>query len=72
MIDGGRILCYEDTDRLLSDYAVLKVSEKYYESLDKSYILRIPVILLAAAGAAVILVAVGYLLGVHWMEQKEF
>ena len=72
MIDGGRILCHEDTDRLLSDYAVLKVSEKDYESLDKSYILRIPVILLAAAGAAFILVAAGYLLGVYWMERKEF
>ncbi|MBR7175530.1 MAG: ABC transporter ATP-binding protein [Clostridia bacterium] len=40
MIDGGRILCHEETDRLLSDYAVLKIGEKDYGALDKSYILR--------------------------------
>ena len=27
MIDGGRIVCHEETDRLLSDYAILKVTE---------------------------------------------
>ena len=27
MIDGGKIICHEDTDRLLSDYAILKVAE---------------------------------------------
>ena len=40
MIDGGQIICHEETDRLLSDYAVVKVSETDYGSLDKSYILR--------------------------------
>ena len=40
MIDNGQIICHEETDRLLSDYAVLKVSDKDYEALDKSYILR--------------------------------
>ena len=40
LIDHGRILCHEDTDRLLDDYAVLKVSGKDYDSLDKSYLLR--------------------------------
>ena len=40
MIDNGQIICHEETDRLLSDYAVLKVSEKDYEALDKSYVLR--------------------------------
>ena len=40
MIDGGRMICHEETDRLLSDYAVLKVSDRDYETLDKSYILR--------------------------------
>lgn len=40
MIDGGKILCHEETDRLLSDYAVLKVSDRDYESLDREYILR--------------------------------
>ena len=27
MIDGGKIICHEDTDRLLSDYAIVKVAE---------------------------------------------
>ncbi len=40
LIDGGRILSHEDTDRLLSDYAVLKVGEGDYEGLDRGYILR--------------------------------
>lgn len=40
MIDNGQIICHEETDRLLSDYAVLKVSDKDYETLDKSYVLR--------------------------------
>ena len=40
MIDNGQIICHEETDRLLSDYAVLKVSDQDYETLDKSYILR--------------------------------
>ena len=40
MIHNGRIRCHEETDRLLSDYAVLKVSGEDYEALDKSYLLR--------------------------------
>ena len=40
MIENGRVLCHEETDRLLSDYAVLKVNDQDYEKLDKSYILR--------------------------------
>ena len=40
MIDGGQILFHEETDRLLSDYAVLKVGPKEYEGLDLQYILR--------------------------------
>ncbi len=40
MIDNGQIVCHEETDRLLSDYAVLKVSPQEYEQLDRSYILR--------------------------------
>ena len=39
MISGGKILCHEETDRLLSDYAILKVSPQEYETLDKQYIL---------------------------------
>lgn len=38
-IHGGRILFHEDTDKILSDYAVLKVNEEQYRKLDKSYIM---------------------------------
>ncbi|MCM1173497.1 MAG: ABC transporter ATP-binding protein [Blautia sp.] len=37
-IQNGEILFHEDTDVILSDYAVLKVSEEQYRRLDKSYI----------------------------------
>ena len=37
--DGGIVL-HEDTDTILSDYAILKVNEDTYETLDKSYILN--------------------------------
>lgn len=40
MIDEGKIILHEDTDVLLSDYALLKVDEKQYNELDKKYILR--------------------------------
>lgn len=40
LIDRGRILLHEDTDRILDGYAVLKVPEDRYATLDKSYILR--------------------------------
>lgn len=40
LIDGGRIVLHEDTDVLLADYAVLKVDNAQYESLDKQYLLR--------------------------------
>ena len=40
MIDNGRIVLHEDTDILLSDYAVLKINDSQYETIDKSYILR--------------------------------
>ena len=38
MIDGGKIICHEDTDRLLSDYAIVKVAE--LSDVDLQYILR--------------------------------
>lgn len=38
-IQQGAILLHEDTDVILSDYAVLKVSEERYKSMDKSYIM---------------------------------
>ena len=40
MIHEGRIIMHEDTDVLLSDYALLKVSEKQYVEMDRQYILR--------------------------------
>jgi ABC-2 type transport system ATP-binding protein len=40
MIDEGKIIFHEDTDVLLSDYALLKMTEEQYGALDKSYILR--------------------------------
>lgn len=40
MIHDGKIILHEDTDLLLSDYAVLKVDAEQYRELDKSYILR--------------------------------
>lgn len=39
MIHSGRIILHEDTDVLLSDYALLKVDASQYEKLDKQYIL---------------------------------
>ncbi len=40
MIHGGRIILHADTDVLLSDYAILKVSPEQYAAMDKAYILR--------------------------------
>lgn len=40
MIHEGRIILHEDTDVLLSDYALLKMEEGQYAGLDKQYILR--------------------------------
>lgn len=40
MIDNGRIVLHEETDVLLSDYAVLKMTEEQFGRLDKAYILR--------------------------------
>lgn len=40
MIHEGSIIFHEDTDVLLSDYALLKVNEGDYGALDKRFILR--------------------------------
>lgn len=40
MIHEGKIILHEDTDILLSDYALIKVDQKQYDTLDKQYILR--------------------------------
>lgn len=40
MIDNGRIIMHEETDILLGNYAVLKVTKEQYEKLDRKYLLR--------------------------------
>ncbi len=39
MIHDGKIILHEETDVLLSDYALLKVSEREYVDLDQRYLL---------------------------------
>jgi len=39
MISDGNIVLHEETDVLLSEYGVLKVTEEHYESLEKEYII---------------------------------
>ena len=41
MIHEGRIILHEDTDVLLSDYAVLKMDGRQYQALDKRFLLRV-------------------------------
>jgi len=40
MIDQGKIVFHEETDVLLDEYALLKVTEEQFSKLDKEYILR--------------------------------
>lgn len=40
MIHDGKMILHEETDRILSEYAVLKLDEKEYELIDKQYILK--------------------------------
>ena len=40
-IHEGRIILHEDTDVLLSDYAVLKMDDRQYQALDKQFLLRV-------------------------------
>ena len=41
MIHEGKIILHEETDVLLSDYALLKVSPDQMRALDKTYLLRV-------------------------------
>lgn len=41
MIDNGKIIMHEDTDVLLSNYALIKVNEGQYGKLDRQYIIRV-------------------------------
>lgn len=40
MIHDGKIILHEDTDVLLSEYALLKMDAEQYEKLDKQFVLR--------------------------------
>lgn len=40
LIDQGRIIMHEETDVLLSEYGLLKVTEEQYEALDKTFLLK--------------------------------
>lgn len=40
MVHEGKIILHEETDRLLSEYAILKTDLKTYETLDKTYLLK--------------------------------
>lgn len=40
MINNGSIVLHEETDVLLSSYAVLKMDAARYDSIDKKYILQ--------------------------------
>lgn len=41
MIHDGEIVFHEETDKLLNEYGILKVEERQYEELDKTYLLRV-------------------------------
>ncbi len=41
MIHNGRIVLHEDTDVILSSYAVLKMSDEDFKKLDKNYIIAV-------------------------------
>lgn len=41
MIDNGRIVMHEETDVLLAEYGVLKVTPEQYDRLDKEYLMKV-------------------------------
>ena len=40
MMHNGKVILHEDTDVLLSDYALLKVDEEQFRKMDKQFLLR--------------------------------
>lgn len=40
MIDQGKVVMHEDTDVLIDDYGIIKVTEEKYETMDKNRLLR--------------------------------
>ena len=41
LINNGKIILHEDTDRLLDSYGVMRVDEETYETLDRQHILAV-------------------------------
>lgn len=41
LINDGKVIFHEDTDKLISEYAVIKVNAEDFDALDKSYISHI-------------------------------
>lgn len=41
MIHNGKIILHEDTDVLMAEYGLLKVSDEQYQNLDKEHLLKI-------------------------------
>lgn len=39
LIDEGKVILYEDTDVLLDEYGILKVTKEQYEAMDKSFLM---------------------------------
>lgn len=40
MIHDGKVVLHEDTDVLMDEYGILKVTDEQYETLDKTYLLK--------------------------------
>ena len=40
LIHNGKVLLHEDTDKILDEYAILKLDETGYEQIDKKYIIK--------------------------------
>ncbi len=40
LIDDGKVLLHEDTDVILGEYGILKVSEATYQAMDKSFLMK--------------------------------
>ncbi|MDE6054341.1 MAG: hypothetical protein K2G55_11380 [Lachnospiraceae bacterium] len=40
MIDNGKIILHEDTDVLLNEYGLLKVTEEQFARLDQTHLLK--------------------------------
>lgn len=40
LINNGEVILHEDTDVILGEYGILKVDEKTYQTMDKSYLLK--------------------------------